>query len=118
MTTAKRNAFISGIESGKFNTDKAKIFNLLREKPMKLEQLIAYGFPEKVASARISDLMDLGLVSANGDDKSIFFVVTDQKQQEMLMQFRQNKAFVNWRKKGEENGWFLKLSTMRKAELQ
>ena len=106
MTNAKRNAFIKGIESGKFNTDKAKIYKLLENKPMKLKEIVACGFLEKTASARLSDLMDLGVVkSDNNPIISTFLIVTDPVEQTNLVQSRYEKQHAIWIAKGIEMGW-------------
>lgn len=107
MTTAKRDAFIKGINSGKFETDKSKIYNILKEKTCTLIMLKALGFPEKTSSARISDLMDLGLVEAKGTDRSFFVVVENKEKQDLLIKQRSNLAFNNWLNKGRSNGWLV-----------
>jgi acid stress-induced BolA-like protein IbaG/YrbA len=106
MTKAKREAFLKGIESGRFQTDKVNIYLLLKDHPRTLEMLIYFGYPEKTASARISDLMDLGLVEARGDNKSFFHVVTEEERQNFLMIARQQAAYTAWKVKGERMDWF------------
>jgi hypothetical protein len=106
MTIAKQTAFLKGIESGKFETDKAKIYKLLIEKPMTLQMLILYGFPEKTASGRTAELQDLGLIKAKGSKVSFFYVVTDPLEQKILMQTRKENTYQNWVKKGESMGFF------------
>ncbi|MFA7307641.1 MAG: hypothetical protein WC026_13315 [Hyphomicrobium sp.] len=106
---AKRDAFVKEVKSGKFDSDKSKIYKLLLEKPMTLENLILYDFPEKTASARISELMDLGLVSAKGNKHSFFHVVKNKKEQTKLMNERQKETFSQWKKRGEKMGWIDKI---------
>jgi hypothetical protein len=108
MTTAKTNAFINGVESGKFQTDKAKIYRLLQEQPLTLDMLVLKGFKKETASARVSDLMDLGLVKANGENVSFFQVVTDKEEQQRLIDCRNHANYLNWVKKGKELGYFKK----------
>ena len=105
MTTAKQTAFLKGIESGKFNTDKAKIYKILLNEPMTLERLVLKGWKHQTASARISDLMDLGLVKAYGVDNSFFKVVTDPNEQKTLMQSRYEEKYNQWARKGESMGF-------------
>ena len=81
MTLAKQTAFLKGIETGKFETDKAKIYKILLNEPKTLEMLVLKGWKHQTASARISDLMDLGLVRAYGQDNSFFKVETDPNEQ-------------------------------------
>ena len=106
MTQAKQTAFLKGIETGKFETDKAKIYKILLNEPKTLQGLVLLGFAEKTSSARISDLMDLGLVRAYGQDNSFFKVETDPNEQKILMQTRKENNYQNWVKKGESMGFF------------
>ena len=105
MTLAKTNAFLDGIDRGKFNNQKSKIFNLLKKKPLTLEMLILHGYPEKTASARISDLMDLGLVQAKGEKISFFYVVLDSQRQIELINQRKEINYNKWVQKGTESGF-------------
>jgi hypothetical protein len=105
MTLAKQTAFLKGIQSRKFETDKAKIYKILMNEPKTLQGLVLLGFAEKTSSARISDLMDLGLVRAYGQDNSFFKVVTDPNEQRLLMQTRKENTYQNWVKKGESMGF-------------
>jgi hypothetical protein len=49
MTTAKQTAFLKGIESGKFETDKANIYKLLLNNPMTLEMFVLKGWKHQTA---------------------------------------------------------------------
>jgi hypothetical protein len=108
MTNAKANAFLNGVNSGKFNTDKAKIYRILEKQPLTLDGLVLKGFKKETASARISDLMDLGLVKASGENVSFFQVVTDKQEQQLLVECRNHSNYLNWVKKGKELGYFKK----------
>jgi hypothetical protein len=105
MTTAKYNAFKKGLESGKFNTDKLRIYKLLEKEPLTLDMLVLRGIKKETASARISDLMDLGVVKAIGQNISFFQVVTDDKEIKELRRSRSRESYLKWLKKGESNGW-------------
>ena len=105
MTTAKQTAFLKGIESGKFETDKANIYKLLLNNPMTLEMFVLKGWKHQTASARISDLMYLGLVKAYGQNNSFFKVVTDLNEQKTLMQSRNEEKYKQWARKGESMGF-------------
>jgi hypothetical protein len=105
MTTAKYNAFIKGLESGKFETDKLRIYKLLEKEPLTLDMLVLRGIKKETASARISDLMDLGAVKAIGQNISFFQVVTDEKLICNLQRQRSSESFLKWQKKGKLNGW-------------
>ena len=105
MTHAKYNAFKKGLESGKFETDKLRIYKLLEKEPLTLDMLVLRGIKKETASARISDLMDLGVVKAIGQNISFFQVVTDEKEIKELRRNRSRESFLKWLKKGESNGW-------------
>jgi hypothetical protein len=108
MTTAKRNAFINGIESGSFNNTKAKIYDLLKKRPLTLDELVLYGFKKETASARISDLMDLGLIKSSGNNVSFFEVITDPLEQDLQMKARSQEGYEKWIKRGRDFGYFEK----------
>jgi hypothetical protein len=107
-TTASRNAFLKGIELGKFNNTRARIYKIIQKEPITLDKLCLYGFAKATSSARISELMDLGLIKATGTDLSYFQVVTDKEEQHLLSLARQENYYQNWLKRGKENGYFKK----------
>lgn len=106
MTTAKYNAFIKGIESGKFNSDKAKIYRMLQNESLTLDMIVLRGINKETASARISDLLDLGVIKSTGQTVSFFLVVTDLNEVKQLQQQRANDVYLNWLKKGKNLGFF------------
>jgi hypothetical protein len=108
MTNAKANAFLNGVNSSKFNTDKAKIYRILEKQPLTLDGLVLKGFKKETASARISDLMDLGLVKAIGENVSFFQVVKDEEEIKLLIECRNHANYLNWVKRGKELGYFKK----------
>ena len=67
--------------------------------------LVLRGIKKETASARISDLMDLGVVKASGQNISFFQVVTDEKEIKELRRSRSRESYLKWLKKGESNGW-------------
>ena len=105
MTVAKYNAFKKGLESGKFETDKLRIYKLLEEQPMTLDMLVLRGIKKENASGRTSELMDLGVIKSNGEKISFFQVVTDEKEINELMRNRSRESYLKWQKKGKLNGW-------------
>jgi hypothetical protein len=109
MTIAKRNAFLEQIQSGKANKTRAEIYNIILKEHQTLQSLILYGYPEKTASGRTSELMDLGLIKSVGTKISWFKPVTDPKEQEQLINQRQADKFAKWHKKGLEMDWISKV---------
>ena len=107
MTPAKRNAFLEGIEKGKFDNYRAMVYNLVSRGHAKtLGELMDQGVPEKTASGRISELMDMGLIKADGEKNSTFTVVTDPTEMDKLMLERSSEKYEQWFKRGVENGYF------------
>ena len=105
MTIAKRNAFLEQMNSGQANKTRAEIYNIILKEPQTLQSLILYGYPEKTASGRTSELMDLGLIKSVGSKISWFTPVTNESEQEQLIIQRQVDKYAKWHKKGLEMGW-------------
>ena len=109
MSTAQKDAFIQGIESGKFNTDKARVYQLLTIESQTLEQLRVKlnkkGLNE--LSGRVTDLLDMGLIRETSRGRyTKYEIVTDELKQSMLAFERQGKKALNWIKQGQEKGYF------------
>ena len=108
MSTAQKEAFIQGMESGKFNTDKAKVYRLLTIEAQTLEQLRIKlnkkGLNE--LSGRVTDLLDMGLIRETSRGRyTKYKVVTDELKQSMLANQRQYEKALRWKKQGEERGY-------------
>jgi len=108
MSTAQKDAFIQGIESGKFNTDKARVYRLLTIESQTLEQLRVKlnkkGLNE--LSGRVTDLLDMGLIRETSRGRyTKYEVVTDELKQFMLANQRHYEKALRWKKQGEEKGY-------------
>ena len=108
MSTSQNNAFIQGIESGKFNTDKARVYQLLNIESQTLEQLRVKlnkkGLNE--ISGRVTDLLDMGLIRETSRGRyTKYEVVTDELKQFMLANQRHYEKALKWKKQGEERGY-------------
>jgi len=108
MSTAQKDAFIQGIESGKFNTDRARVYQLLTIESQTLEQLKVKlnkkGLNE--LSGRVTDLLDMGLIRETSRNRyTKYEVVTDELKQSMLANQRQYEKALRWKKQGEERGY-------------
>ena len=108
MSTAQNNAFIQGIESGKWNTDKARVYRLLTIEAQTLEQLRIKlnkkGLNE--LSGRVTDLLDMGLIRETSRGRyTKYEVVTDELKQSMLANQRQYEKALRWQKQGEDRGY-------------
>lgn len=112
MTKAKREAFLKGITEGKFDNYRAMVYNLISQGHAKtLNAMIDNGIPEKTASGRVSELMDMGLVkvvgeiSLTGGNVSVFSAVWTDAERDSLMFQRCSEKKEQWLKKGKEMGW-------------
>ena len=108
MSTAQKDAFIQGMESGKFNTDKARVYRLLTIESQTLEQLRIKlnkkGLNE--ISGRVTDLLDMGLIRETSRGRyTKYEVVTDKLKQFMLANQRHYEKALRWKKQGEEKGY-------------
>jgi len=108
MSTAQKDAFIQGMESGKFDTDKAKVYRLLTIESQTLEQLRIKlnkkGLNE--ISGRVTDLLDMGLIMETSRGRyTKYEVVTDELKQFMLANQRQYEKALRWQKQGEDRGY-------------
>ena len=108
MSTAQKEAFIQGMESGKFNTDKARVYRLLTIEAQTLEQLRVKlnkkGLNE--LSGRVTDLLDMGLIRETSRGKyTKYEVVTDELKQSMLSTQRKYEKALKWQKQGQQNGY-------------
>ena len=108
MSTAQKDAFIQGMKSGKFNTDRARVYQLLTIESQTLEQLRIKlnkkGLNE--LSGRVTDLLDMGLIRETSRGRyTKYEVVTDELKQSMLANQRQYEKALRWQKQGEERGY-------------
>jgi len=115
MSVAQNNAFIQGIESGKFKTDKARVYRLLTIESQTLEQLRVKlnkkGLNE--LSGRVTDLLDMGLIRETSRGRyTKYEVVTDELKQSMLSTQRKYEKALKWQKQGQQNG-YLNLLNLR-----
>jgi len=89
-------ALLKQIESGKIETDKAKILNYIINNPNStwLDIKISLNLLENTAGARISDLEDLGLImpkytkEQRGSNQSTYIYVSDEDVRSVLIKQR------------------------------
>ena len=108
MSTAQKEAFIQGIESGKFKTDKARVYKLLTIESQTLEQLRVKlnkkGLNE--LSGRVTDLLDMGLIKETSRGRyTKYEVVTDELKQSILAFERKGEKALKWIKQGQDKGY-------------
>lgn len=108
MSTAQKEALIQGIESGKFNTDIARVYKLLTIESQTLEQLTIKlnkkGLNE--LSGRVTDLLDMGLIRETSRGRyTKYEIVTDELKQSILAFERKGEKALKWIKQGQDKGY-------------
>lgn len=101
----KIRALMHQIESGKLESDKARILDFIIKFPRSNTKLIQrhLRLSHETASARLSDLQDLGLLDANTEGAfSEFFYEPDPKKQKVNAFLRKTERFEKWKKKAQE----------------
>jgi len=108
MSTAQKEALIQGIESGKFNTDIARVYKLLTIESQTLEQLTIKlnkkGLNE--LSGRVTDLLDMGLIRETSRGRyTKYEIVTDELKQSIIAFERKGEKALKWIKQGQDKGY-------------
>ncbi len=106
---AKIKALLFQIESGKMDSDKAKILNYLMMYDSNIIRLgQALQMKHQTLTARLSDLMDLGVINSiegvnlRGISYSIYVYQPNEQIQEMNAYNRKLERYYKWLKKGKE----------------
>lgn len=108
MTNASRNAFLQGMKSGKFKSEKVQIYRLILGRPQTLVTLkIALQKSNKGDfSSRLNDLQSMGLIkSIDAECGTIYAPVPETEWDYYARKHAQKKA-ENWLKQGLNNGYF------------
>ena len=114
----KLKALLKQIESGKMETDVAKILSYVITNRYTSRPLIADGLNMKLQTVvgRVSDLLDMGILEAfsnEGDEYEILQYQADPLRQAKNAVDRKKKKFERWKKRGiNEFGDFLDLSQL------
>lgn len=106
----KLQAYISIIESGQRINDKIRIIERLRLGAQNLDTLtIACGKKHhNQISGRLSELNDEGVIKCIHNPIarfSIYELVTDEQEAEIIRQARYQEKYLAWLKKGREEGF-------------
>lgn len=100
MTKCSTEAFLKGVNNGTFNSQKAKIYAYIKRNPGHTIEDIKFfstGMRESSITARVSDLLDMGVIKISGQFESKvskvskLVIVTDAKEIEQLSKDR-NKS--------------------------
>ena len=109
MRTNKIDALIYQITSGKAKSDKEKILFEIFKKPLTIENLVLMGFKIQTASARCSELEEMGLIKKMYNPTNSFswfrFVEDPQEREDLRKQIANIKK-SNYFAKGLQMGYF------------
>jgi hypothetical protein len=109
MKSNKIDALIYQITSGKAKSDSAKILLEIEKQPLTIEKLVLKGWKIQTASARCSELEDLGLIKKiynPTNSFSWFRFVRDPQEREELRNRIANEKKQKYFAKGLELGYF------------
>jgi len=109
MKSNKIDALIYQITSGKAKSDSAKILLEIEKQPLTIEKLVLKGWKIQTASARCSELEDLGLIKKiynPTNSFSWFQFVRDPQEREDLCKMIANVKKQKYFAKGIELGYF------------
>ncbi len=108
MSKTRLKALMKQIESGQMETDSARILDYIMMHGMTSRPIISdvLGIPEKTVSARVSMLLDIGVLEVvehdSGDkpDYEILRYQRDAMRQVANAHERKRKKFISWKKRG------------------
>jgi hypothetical protein len=109
MKSNKIDALIYQITSGKAKSDSAKILLEISKEPLTLGHFILKGWKHQTASARCSELEDLGLIKKiynPTNSYSFFQYVSDPEERKELQNRIANDKMQKYFAKGLEMGYF------------
>jgi hypothetical protein len=115
MKSNKIDALIYQIQSGKAKSDRAKILLQISKQPLTIEKLVLLGWKIQTASARCSELEEMGLIKKMYNPTnsfSWFTYIENKKDQEdarnMVADIKKTRYFATGIQKGyfvwDENG--------------
>jgi hypothetical protein len=109
MKSNKIDALNYQLTSGKATNDRAKILLEISKRPLTIENLVLMGWKIQTASARCSELEDLGMIKKMYNPSNSFswfkFVSDPQEREDLRKQIANNKK-AKYFAKGLEMGYF------------
>lgn len=110
MSKTRLKALMKQIESGQMKTDAAKILDYIIKEKMTSRPMIgdALGIPEKTVSARVSGLLDMGVIEVietdplpiDSPEYEILSYQKDPLRQVKNAYDRKKEKFNQWKKRG------------------
>ena len=108
MTPSQRKAYLAGVESGRFNSIKARILTIITgNKCATLAALCRkLKLPINTISGRVSELLDDGiLIEFTYKEETYFGRALDSKEANKSANHRAKQRYDRWLKLGQKNGW-------------
>jgi len=108
MTSKSKEAFLKLYESGKLNSDRLRIYHLIKIQPQTLRSLqLKLNKPRDSFSSRLSELADMGLIKEFGSVGAYtkYRAVECPHVQEILAKERKEKKAEEWLKSGKKLGY-------------
>lgn len=103
MTEAKQKAYVEGIQSGYFNNNAQRVYNLLKYKDMTTEAIYkVLGKQRNELSGRISDLLDSGLIKELSAGRYSLLSITPIDEIPYYRAKRTYNKYLKWKKQGEK----------------
>lgn len=102
MSSPKIEALLNQIRSGKMENDKARVLNFIQKNPHATIQDIEIGLNlyHETASARVSDLEDIGVIEVSKTGRYSHLVYQDDPKKQKVNAFlRKCEKFERWKKK-------------------
>jgi hypothetical protein len=109
MKSNKIDALIFQLQSGKAKTDRTKILLEISKRPLTIENLVLKGWKIQTASARCSELEEMGLIKKMYNPSNSYswfrFIEDENERQELRKQIANDKK-AKYFAKGLEMGYF------------
>lgn len=110
MTKASLETFLRQVNSLKSKTDKVRVYRYILKNPncTKNDLIRDLNMPHQTVTARLSDLLDLGVVEITGTQNKVTGCVSllqiqfDENKIDSNAKERRLKKFKAWQKKGEQ----------------
>jgi hypothetical protein len=110
--TPKLEAYFNNISTGKQMAIDQKIYLMIKERPLTIEQLRNYGDPHQTITSAVNRLERLGLIYKDGKVKgkklnySLYTASKTMKQCQENIKDIEQRDFERWVKVGNKKGFF------------
>ena len=103
MSKQSREAFLELVRSGERDTKARQVYMHLSGRRMTTQELRnETGMPHQTLAARVSELMDYGIVEQDDDG---YFYHASPDRYTMNATLREQERYLRWLNLGRENGW-------------